>query len=55
MTLTEIMMNQMSTLVHPVEMRSREMANELLLHAAPMIMKDPVKLKARSIVGQLSG
>lgn len=49
------MMNQMSALVQPPEeMRKSEMANEVLLHAAPMIMKEPEKLIARSIVGQSS-
>ena len=78
--LTEIMINQITTLIHlrllprneagsveveveaattdgevDEEMRSSEMAKEVLLHAAPMIMKEPAKLEASSIAGQFSG
>ena len=36
-------------------MRSSEMAKDVLLHAAPIIMKEPTKLNARSKAGKFSG
>jgi hypothetical protein len=51
---TVMMTNQTKVLVHPDEMRSTVTANEVLLHSAARMEKEPDRLEYRRNISRLS-